>query len=685
MRLSSFRSSLSLLALAATAPFSPAQTATTPAPQSRPTLTAVMEGPFPITLPEAPLDAVLQLLEMITGRTVLRPQNLPGATIHLETPPLPADQALLALETVLAMNGIGITPVGDRFIKVVQLGQVRVESPELIEGSTLEMAPSGRIVAKVFTLEFLRAQEFFPMIGNLLNPQLGGAVLFQNANAALVTDSVSTLQRIETLITQLDRPVTAGMTPKFYPLEHAKASDLVNKIRTILQGTLQQQMGTATTFNADDRTNQIVLIADPRLHSFFDDLIDKLDVRADPNTRNDVIYLKHANAPDVATLVSQLISGQTKATQQATGSVRPGQLVTNQNQPQPAPQTNVVQVAGAEFGAGTNEFSTFVTVLADERSNAVVVSGTVDDLRLIRELVEKIDVLLAQVRIEVVIVEVTLRDSSSTGIQSLGLQVENGKLTGFRGSGAGIAVGGAFDSDGNPTDFATRNGYDLTGLIQLSTTPRKNNANILSVPAIVTTHNKTGRIFVGQETPTISSYLPDTTTGGTTGSGYRTSVSREEIGITLEVKPLIGIDGSVQLEIKQTVEDIIDRTTIDGNEQPIIGKRETESFISVLNGEIIVLGGLQRDTNSHQSNRLGPIPIIGDLFGSRTRSKEKTDLIFFLRPIVLTNTPTDNAEALRRIQGAPQEKALQRALNPDAPREEELPTIDRAPRRGPRG
>jgi general secretion pathway protein D len=684
MRLSSFRSSLSLLALAATAPFSPAQTATTPAPQSRPTLTAVMEGPFPITLPEAPLDAVLQLLEMITGRTVLRPQNLPGATIHLETPPLPADQALLALETVLAMNGIGITPVGDRFIKVVQLGQVRVESPELIEGSTLEMAPSGRIVAKVFTLEFLRAQEFFPMIGNLLNPQLGGAVLFQNANAALVTDSVSTLQRIETLITQLDRPVTAGMTPKFYPLEHAKASDLVNKIRTILQGTLQQQMGTATTFNADDRTNQIVLIADPRLHSFFDDLIDKLDVRADPNTRNDVIYLKHANAPDVATLVSQLISGQTKATQQATGSVRPGQLVTNQNQPQPAPQTNVVQVAGAEFGAGTNEFSTFVTVLADERSNAVVVSGTVDDLRLIRELVEKIDVLLAQVRIEVVIVEVTLRDNSTSGIESLGLSVENGKLVGFAASLPGLRTGGFDPETGDATSFMQRNGYDLTGIVTIASTPRKNNANILSVPAIVTTHNKTGRIFVGQETPVISGFLTDqASTGGSFGG--RTTVNNREIGITLEVKPLIGVNGSVQLEIKQTVEDIIDRTTIDGNDQPIIGKRETESFISVRNGEIIVLGGLQRDTSSRQTNRLGPIPIIGDLFGTRTRSKEKQDLIFFLRPIVLTNTPTDNAEALRRIQGVPQEKALQRALNPDAPRDEELPTTDRAPRRGPRG
>ena len=694
MRLCSFRSSLALVALIAALPLVPAQTPA-PAPTSVSQLTPITTDPIPIIMPEAPLDAVLQLLEMLTGRTVLRPQSLPGTTVHLEAPqPLPPAQALLAIETVLAMNGIGVAPLGDRFIKVMQLPNMRVESPELINGSTLDLPPSGRIASKVFTLEFLRAVEFFPTVSNLLNPQLGGAVLFDKANAALITDSVSTLQRIEVLVNQLDQPMTAGLEPKFYTLTGgAKASDLVNKLRTIMQGTLQQQMGSSTSFNADDRTNQIVLMADPRLHPFFDNLIAKLDVKADPNTRNEVIPLKHAAAPDVATLVTQLVSGQNAATQRATGSVRPGQIVGPQNQPQPPPQPQIVNVEGGDLGVTSSEFSTFVTVLADERSNAVVVSGTVDDIRLIRELVEKIDVLLAQVRIEVVIAEVTLRDNKTSGIQSLGLNVVNGKLVGFTASLPGMSIGGGgVDEAGNPlpSSFATRDGYDLTGVIRIGTTPRKNDANILSVPAIVTTHNQEARIFVGQETPVISSYLPDTTSGGgVIGGGlggYRTTVSGREVGIELVVTPLIGADGSVQLKIKQKVEDIIDNVEIDGNRQPIIGKRETESFISVQNGEIIVLGGLQRDSSSYQRSRLGPIPIIGDLFGSRTRSKDKTDLIFFLRPVVLTNTPLDNAEALRRIQGAPQQQAVERALNPDAPRELETSPSD-APtgpiRRGP--
>src|SRR5690606_3336816 len=406
-------------------------------------------------LREAPLEAVLQLLEMLTGRVVLRPQNLPAATINLEAPtPLPPEQALLALETVLNMNGIGITPLGEQFIKVVPLANLRIESPELIEGSTLKLPPSGRIASKIFTFQFLRAGEFLPQVASLLNPQLGGATIFDRANAALITDSISTLQRVEMLVNQLDRPVTAGLEPKFYPLEHAKASDLVNKLRTVLQGSLQQQLGSSTTFSADDRTNQVVLIADPRLHAFFDDLIARLDVRADPNTRNEVIPLKHAAAPDVANLVSQLVSGQNQAVQRASGSVRPGQVVSNNQGEQAQPTAEAVASAVNELGVNTNEFSTFVTILADERSNAVVVSGTVDDIRLIRELVEKIDVLLAQVRIEVVIVEVSLRDTSTTGIESLGLRVENGRLTGFNASLPGMNFGGAADPEtGQATGF----------------------------------------------------------------------------------------------------------------------------------------------------------------------------------------------------------------------------------------
>lgn len=601
-----------------------------------------------IDIPGGDLDTILGLLERWTGRTLLRPQNLPAVTLALSLKEdITKAEAIRAIETLLNLNGIAVTPLGDRFLKVTPLSAAKSEAPELIDGSVLGLPPSGRTVSKLFQLNFLRVGEFMPQIAGLLNPAAGSPpVVFDKANAALITDSVSNLQRIETLVQQLDQPMMNGLQPKFYTLQSAKASDVVNKMRTMLNGPLQTQLGTATSFNADDRTNQIVLIADSRQQAFFDELITRLDVRADPNTRNEVIYLKHAVAKDVADILSNLVSGQNKASANSSSAVvRPAALTPAAANGNTAPAVAaVLPQLGLE---SSNQFSNVLTILPEERSNAIVVSGTVDDLRLIQDLVAKIDVLLAQVRIEVVIAEVTLSDDATSGISQLGLQLNESKLVGFGGVAAGIST-----TDAVLTRSATGD-VDLTALISLSTTPRKSNVNILSVPNIVTTHNKEGKIFVGEQRPVISSYLNDTT-GTTVGSGYRSTVQSQKIGITLTVKPLIGIDGSVQLEIQQNVEDVLGEITIDGNPQPRIGSRETSSFVSVHSGDVIVLGGLQRESQSRDTNRLGPIPIIGDLLGSRTRRKSRTDLVFFLRPTVLDNNSADNVAAMKQVERMPE-------------------------------
>jgi len=641
---------------------------TPPAANSAPAAPEVMIDQ--IKLADAPLDTVLQLLEQLTGRVIIRPATLPTANYTLViTRPMPKSEAILALETALAMNQVGVAPMGDSFLKVVALPSLRTEVPRMLLGRAADLPSSGTVMAKVFQFDFLRANEFVPQLAQLLNPQLGGPILFEKTNAVMITDSVSTLQRIEALVAELDKPVTANLAPKFYQLRFAKASVLVNQLRTTLQGVVQTQLGSATTYSADDRTNQVILISDPRQHAFFDDLIRQLDVKADPNTRNEVIYLRHAAAKDVASLISQLVSGQNKASSTAgQQSVRPGSVATAANA---APTANAVASAPAALVVAglmdsTTEFSSMVTVLPDERSNAVVISGTVDDIRIIRELVEKIDVLLAQVRIEVVIAEVTLSDEASTGIEELGLRIQGDKLVGFNAALAGPSI--AANNGTITRGPGTSGGRDLAAEISIQATPRKGNTNILSVPAIVTTHNKEARFFVGESRPVISSYLSDGANmgGGATASfgGYRSTVAQQEIGIELKVKPLIGNDGSVQLDIKQKVEDVLGNITIDNNPQPRIGKRETESFVSVKSGEIVVLGGLQRDSQSRSTSRLGPIPILGDLFGSRRREKGRTDLVFFVRPYVLQNSEADNAEPMSRLEGNPQKEAVLRALRP---------------------
>ncbi|MFZ9991442.1 MAG: secretin N-terminal domain-containing protein, partial [Opitutales bacterium] len=529
--------------------------------------------------------------------------------------------------------------------------------PQFITGSVLSMPPSGRIATKIFTLKHANAQELVPQIASSLNTTLASPpVYFSRNNALMVTDSITNLQKIETLTTQIDRPQLDLVVTKTYPLKNAMAADLVAKLNTMLRspatiaGGAPFRLSTGTIFLADERTNRVLLMGSADQHDFFDKLIDSLDQKSNPNTKTDVIFLRHADAQQVATLVTSLVTGQTTAAARAGNTVR---SATVNRTPTPPPAAAAAAAAGpAQMGA--DEFSSNLTVLPDIRSNSVVVSGTQDDLRLLHELIEKVDIVLPQVRIEVVIVEVKLSDNETNGFNTLGLTVSNGKLVGLGGTGAGFAVNGAPATTtttlapNNTQVIASQGTFnsttnDLSATIGLTTTPRKGDLRVLSVPAVTTTHNKEATIFVGESRPVITG----STIAGTTGQ-ITSTVSQRDIGIQLKVLPLIGKDGAVQLQVSQSVEDILGSTILDGNDQPIIGRRTTDSFVSAKSGEIVVLGGLQRKVTTKSTSRLGPIPIIGDLFGSSTDLEEKQELIIFLRPYVLNGSAVDNLDALSR-------------------------------------
>jgi general secretion pathway protein D len=642
------------------------------APAARPPAPGGDDMVNQLMLPDTDIDTVLTALEQLTGRIVIRPQQLVTATYNLKIKkPVTKAEAIVAIETALALNGIGLAPLGDKYLKVVNLQQVRQEAPEMLTGSAFEQPASGKAATKLFQLEFARAPEIQPLLAGMLNPLYGGPILLQNANSLLITDSISNLQRVEALLQHVDKPLTAGMRPKFYALRDAKASDLVTKLRGIITGTLQQQLGTATSYSADDRTNQIILITDPRQYAFFDDLIDRLDRKADPNTRNDVIYLKHAKATDVVNVLSKIISGQTTALQrQSGGSVRPGQNpaqpVAPGTPPGTAPQPvapTIVSATNAGSAEGANEFSALMTVVNDDRSNSVVVFGTADDIRLVRALIDKLDIVLAQVRIEVVIAEVTLDDQYTSGISALGLKLEGDKLVGFSGSTTGAsATGGTVTRPGGATIVSGP--WDLAAEIAISTTPRKRKNAITTVPTIVTSHGKQAKFFNGETRPVVTGTI-QSAAGVSTGLASSSTVTQQQIGTTLTVTPFIGIDGSVQLDMVQSVEDVIGEVLVDQNKQYVIGKRESTNYVTANSGDIKVISGFRKNSSLKSSSRLGPIPFIGDLFGSRSQGTTNSELVFFIRPTVLTNTPAiDNADALRRIDAWPSRDEVRRELDP---------------------
>jgi general secretion pathway protein D len=639
------------------------------------------------------VDSVLQTLQLYTGRIVIHPTALPPGsyTINVDHP-IPMSEFILALETQLFENGIAVIPMGKDFLKVVPLINAKSEAPEFIEGSTLGYPPSNRVATKLFQLRFLRANELFqggPSGGftAMLSNSMGNpVVVLDKSNSALVTDSISNLQRIELLVEKIDQPNLAGFTTQFYPLHNSKASDVASRLHALLTGPIASHLGTSTTYNADDRTNQLIVITDPRELPFFDDLVSKLDMASAPNTRTEVIPLQHADATKLQTLLASVISGQVAAAQKASSSgPRPGELATVNpttmgTAPGAAPIAASPAVAAALKQASATAFSEYASVVADERSNSVVVSGTADDVRLMRDLVDQLDQALAQVRIQVIIAQVSLNDSDISGISALNLTVgkaPNGgtSITSFSGAP------GTSTTTGTPSSIA---GWDFTNgivnplsfnaALNPTSAGEKTRVHVLSAPVIVTAHAQAADFTSTQQVPVINGI--QNTLGATTAGSVQTETSQYiNIGIDLNVTPLIGNNGDIQLQIDQKVDSIASYTSINGNPQPNIAHNEAKSYVTLKNDQMIVLGGMQETTKSSDQDKIGfiyQIPILTQLLGGHTDKLIRTELLFFIRPHIITLEEA-SADTQRRINEMSSNGEINQFLQDPKPKPDSKP------------
>jgi len=653
------------------------------------------------------LTNALALLEQLTGRSVIRPEALPTPKITFDSRgPLTREEAIVALESLLSINGIGLSPLGELFIKVVPINSIRTEAPELVLDTISDRPASGQVVSKLFRLQYLDSQTFQNQIQPFLSPGFSSIIPFQNSNAVIVTDTVSNLQRLEYVVSQVDKPSRLNIETRFYTLQFAQASEVSQQIQSLIENArnrfadenrpggaggggqpqprgengrpagqaggggdsaipMQILFGTNTAIAHDERTNQLIIMTDPSNMDFFDEIIAKLDIKADPTTRIDVFSLRYADAPEVASLLSQFVAGRTGASSRDRARQRGrGDTVTRRRGPfddsiptapvgTPPQGRDTAQDPRADAIEDTleerdSQFSSFMTIVADERSNAIIVSGTRGDLQLIEAIVDRIDVLLAQVRIEVIIAEINLTKGVSRGSEVIGGIFEDATDT--------VTLGGP---GGSPFNLL---GLNLTGstfnvssgvsdlLLNAVFERARDDSDIdlLSVPTIVTTHNREANIIVGQAEPIVTGSVLDSNV-----TGLRNSFQFQDIGIELTVTPLIGPNDVIQLEVEQKIDDVAERVSIQGTEQPIIGRREASSFISVEDGGLIILGGLQRERRSRNRSRpalIGEIPLIGNLFSRRARDYDKTELMIFIHPTVMRTAEDIDSLSRKKLE-----------------------------------
>lgn len=604
-----------------------------------------------LVLVDEGVNQVLDLLEQLTKKSILRQQELPKVRINLNSNgKITKKDAILALESVLSMNGIAIVEMGDSFLKAVPAAGVQTQAPRLLTETSLRSDPSQVIYSKIYKLNYLSTQEGIAAIAAIGTKGVSSQVPLVKSNAILVVDTLTNLQRIERLFAEFDKPLALQEELLFYPMKFVNVADVKTQIDALKKGNLKKYLE-STSIEADKNSNQLIVLTHAQNKHIIDKMIEQLDVDVQPLNRSQVFRLKHAEAVEVATLIKAVVKGIPMPKRES-GDAR-AQLLEKLRETSAAK----TQAPGTEKSQG-QQFSESLTLEPDERSNAIVVYGSPRDLELVRGLIDEIDILLAQVQIEVIIAEVTLKDDQVSGLQAFGLSY-NVLATDSKGVATNTGPQGKLKFNGNTpiTDqlvtvasifSGSFNPFAFASLFQIAQSNQ--NVRILSVPMIVTTHNKEAVVKVVVDQPIIGETITSTTNNNNLN---QTTKYLNDIGIVLKVLPRIGPNGIIQMEISQTVKTLLPAVTLATSVEttisaPPISNREAVSYISVKDQEVIVLAGLQQRTTTNVKSKiwlLGCLPIIGDLLFSPTEDTEvTTELIMFIRPHVMKN-----AEEIREV------------------------------------
>jgi general secretion pathway protein D len=650
----------------------------------------------------APVSAVLEWYARLTGKSIIAAPTLAGVINFRSQSKLTRSDALQALDSVLAINGIAAIPLGDKFLKVVQITTAKQEG--LPVGKVT--APADTLGTQIIPLKFADAAEVITVLQPYLHPY-GQLVPLQKSNSILISETAANLKQMMEIVAYVDQPSMLRMEMRSYVLAHAKSADVMARLTAIIQGAeaagghaaVSGQPGQApqlpgqirrpvqpgqpgqpgaapgeesvvegkVIMAADERTNKIFILTRPSNFGFFDNLIAELDAKVEPDVVMKVIELNYATAEDIASLLNSLITGSTAAApaRRTTGS--PGSTTTGARPPSIPPPPVSGGSAGSGVDTGFLQYAEGVRILPDPRTNSLLVMATKEDMVRIEQLVRSMDTSVAQVQIEVVIAELTLNNELDVGVDLFNRLSRAGQVSGTGGnstdgnapvqisslasnlpSAAALASGA-----GGLTYFTTFRNLNLDTVVHaLAST---SNSKVLSTPIIQTMDNVEADITVGESVPVPTSQTSSLVSGtGTLAtSGVTSSIQYQDVAIELKVTPRINPDGYVRMDVEQKVNDLGANVNIGGTIVPTILKREAKSSLAVQDKSTIVLGGLIQATKALTTTKtpfLGDIPVIGQIFKSQVNNKKRTELIIFIRPTVLRTDLAAVAEARRRLK-----------------------------------
>jgi general secretion pathway protein D len=569
-----------------------------------------------VNIRNADIQAFITQVAEMTGRNFVVDPRVRSRDVTVISQQALSDEEVYQLFlSVLQVHGYAAVPSGD-VTKIVPNTTAKQSNLPLTQDGPDQ---GEELITRVISVDDTPVEELVPVLRPLV-PQYGHLAAVGSANALIISDHMDNIRRIEAILGQIDGAESEEV--EVIDLENAFAGDLVKLLENLTPagGGRRQNQESGLTLVADERTNRLIIKGDRASRERIRNLVRELDVAQSTASGVKVIRLAHADAKSTAELLKNFAQSAPAA---AGGE----------------------GAAKAARGGDQNGIS----IQADESINALVIRAEPAVMKELRSVISQLDVRRAQVLIEAAIVEISGGKGLDLGFQyaagdeeegvgainfsNFGISV-NQVIAALRsdevtsGLGDGITVGGGQEDENGD--------FEWGGFVQaLATT---SNVNLLSTPSILTLDNQEASIIVGQNVPFVTGQ--STNTGSGVSNPFQT-IQREDVGLELTVTPHLADLDSIRLELKQETSDVVPSSQTQVQSADIITtKRSIETTVLARHRETIVLGGLIKDDVRESVSKvplLGDIPLLGKLFSSTSKQREKSNLMVFLRPTILEN------------------------------------------------
>jgi general secretion pathway protein D len=575
-----------------------------------------------LNLKDADISALISTVAEVTDRNFIIDPRVKGKVTVISTRPMDSDEVYQVFLSILKVHGFAAVPSGE-VIKIVP--DVNAKQDGIPTASDDTPGRGDEMVTRVVQVDNVAAAQLVPILRPLV-PQQGHLAAYPATNVLIISDRARNVERLLTIIRRIDQVSDSEI--EVITLEHASAVEVVRVLTSLnravpgAKGAAAQSAGNVLV--ADERTNSVLLGGERTSRLRMRAIISHLDTPLDSGGNTDVVYLRYAVASEIVDTL----------------------LGVGKIEEKEATQGKAAAVPRGEFD-----------IQADEATNALVITAPPDIMRTIKRVISQLDIRRAQVLVEAIIAEVTDKTARELGVQWVfnGAKDSSGPvgIVNFTNSGsliadvingaASVADGGSFPSivDNALIGFGKTSG-SFNYLAVMNALSSDTNNNILSTPTLVTLDNEEAEIIIGENVPFVTGSF--TSTGASDGATnpFQT-IQREDVGLTLKIKPQINEGDALRLEIEQEVSSIAD--SVAGASDLVTKKRSIKTNVMVDDDQVVVLGGLIEETVTESIQKvplLGDIPILGYLFKSTTADVSRNNLMVFIHPVILRDDEAAN-------------------------------------------